>query len=233
MEKIVNMCESGLNKLTAAEIINRCDHTLLKVTATESDIFETIDKAIKYNAASACIPSCYVKSAAAYARGRVKICTVIGFPCGYSTTECKVFETAEAVKNGADEIDMVVNVGELKAKNYGYVLNEIKNVKAACGEKVLKVIIETCFLTESEKIEACKIVSEAKADFIKTSTGFGSAGAVLSDVKLMREHCSATIKIKAAGGISSIAEAREFLSVGADRIGASRLIKEIEEKNKA
>lgn len=231
MEKNVNMCENGFNELSDGEILNRCDHTLLKVTATKNDILKTIDQAIKYNAASACIPPCYVKDAADYARGRVKICTVIGFPCGYSTTECKVFEAAEAVKNGADEIDMVINVGELKAKNYGCVLNEISKVKAACGEKVLKVIVETCFLTESEKIEACKIVSEAKADFIKTSTGFGTAGATINDVKLMREFCDKNIKIKAAGGIGSIAEAREFLSAGADRIGASRLIKEIEEKS--
>ena len=218
------------SSLSAAEVIEKCDHTLLKVTAEKSDIFKIIDQGIKYNAASVCIPPCYVKNAFGYAKGRIKICTVIGFPSGYSTTASKVFETEDAVENGADEIDMVINVGELKAKNYDYVLNEIKAVKSACGGKILKVIIETCLLTDDEKIKACELVSAAKADFIKTSTGFSTAGATIADVKLMRRHCDKNVKIKAAGGISGIDEAREFLLAGADRIGASRLIKEAEEK---
>ena len=218
------------SSLSVAEIIKRCDHTFLKVTATKNDIFKTIDQGIKYSAASVCIPPCYVKNAFDYAKGRIKICTVIGFPNGYSTTASKVFEADEAAKNGADEIDMVINAGELKAKNYDYVLNEIKAVKAACGGKILKVIIETCLLTDAEKIKACELVSAAKADFIKTSTGFSTAGATVSDVKLMRRYCDKNIKIKAAGGIASIDQAREFLLAGADRIGSSRLIKEAEEK---
>lgn len=221
---------SGVLTPTDAEILKKCDHTLLKTSATESDILKIIDEGIKYGAASVCIPPCFVKKASDYSKGKIKICTVIGFPNGYSTTASKVFETADAVNNGADEIDMVINAGELKAENYGYVLDEIVSIKEACKGRVLKVIIETCLLTQAEKIKACELVSKAKADYIKTSTGFGSAGATIEDVKLMRKYCDKSVKIKAAGGIGSLAEAREFLLAGADRIGASRLIKEAEQK---
>lgn len=209
-------------------VLSRCDHTLLAVTATKEQILQTVRQGIAYKTASVCIPPCYVAEAARCARGRVKICTVIGFPNGYSSSEVKVFETAEAVKSGADEIDMVINVGELKAKNYEYVLGEINAVKKACGEKVLKVIIETCLLSEEEKIAACNIVSRSNADYIKTSTGFAGGGATLEDVRLLREHCDKKIKVKAAGGVSGLESALQFLAAGADRIGTSRVVKEVE-----
>ena len=206
------------------EILTYCDHTLLVQGATESDIFSLIDDGIKYGCASVCIPPSLVGRAAGYAEGRIKICTVIGFPNGYSTTAVKVFETEEAVASGADEIDMVINVGALKEKRYADILAEINAVKAACSGKTLKVIIETCLLTEEEKIKMCEIVSESDADFIKTSTGFSTGGATREDVRLFSEHIRGK-KIKAAGGISSIRDAEEFISLGAERLGTSRIVK--------
>lgn len=207
------------------EILSKCDHTLLLQTAKWEDIQALIDDAIKYGTASVCIPPCFVKRAANYADGRMKICTVIGFPNGYATTRTKLFETEDALRQGADEIDMVVNIGEVKAGHYDAVLDEIKILKAACGKKILKVIIETCLLTEDEKKEMCRIVSLAGADYIKTSTGFSTAGATVADIKLFKENVSEGIKIKAAGGISTIEDAEEFIKLGADRLGTSRIVK--------
>lgn len=211
-------------------ILNATDHTLLKQDAVWTDIEEIIDDGIKYSTASVCIPPAFVKKAAEYARGRVKICTVIGFPNGYNTTNTKVFETEDAVKNGADEIDMVINIGLLKEKNYEAVLDEIKAVRAACKNKILKVIIETCLLTEQEKQKMCEIVGLSGADFIKTSTGFGSGGATAEDIKLFKEYCPPHLKIKAAGGIRSLENAKEFLNLGANRLGTSRIVKIIKDK---
>ena len=180
---------------------------------------------MKFGTASVCIPAAYVKRAKEYVGDRLAICTVIGFPNGYSTTATKVYETADAIKNGADEIDMVINVGMLKDKMYAEIFDEIKAIKAACGEKILKVIIETCLLTDEEKIKMCKIVSEAGADYIKTSTGFSTAGATPEDVKLFAEHVAPGVKIKAAGGIASLDDAEEFIRLGASRLGTSRIVK--------
>jgi len=207
------------------EILSKCDHTLLSQTATWEDIKAVIDDGIEYGTASVCIPPSFVRRAAGYAEGRVKICTVIGFPNGYSTTKTKLFETNDALAAGADEIDMVVNIGEVKAGHYGAVLDEIKILKAACGRKVLKVIIETCLLTEEEKIKMCETVSEAGADFIKTSTGFSTGGATFADIELFKKHVSPEIKIKAAGGISSLEDAEKFIELGASRLGTSRVVK--------
>ncbi len=207
------------------EILGVCDHTLLLQTATWEEIKALLDDAITYKTASVCIPPCYVKQAADYAAGRMAICTVIGFPNGNCTTACKVFETRDAIENGADEIDMVINVGQLRAGNEAYVLNEIKEIKAACGDRILKVIIETCLLTREEKITMCRLVTEAGADFIKTSTGFSTAGATFEDVALFAEHVGKGVKIKAAGGISSIEDAEKFISLGASRLGTSRIVK--------
>ena len=207
------------------EILGLCDHTLLLQTATWEEIKALLDDAITYKTASVCIPPCYVKQAADYAAGRMAICTVIGFPNGNCTTACKVFETRDAIENGADEIDMVINVGQLRAGNEDYVLNEIKEIKAACGDRILKVIIETCLLTREEKITMCRLVTEAGADFIKTSTGFSTAGATFEDVALFAEHVGEGVKIKAAGGISSIEDAEKFISLGASRLGTSRIVK--------
>ncbi len=212
------------------DILSRCDHTLLSVTATWEEIKAIVDDGIAYHTASVCIPSCFVKEAKEYAGGRVAICTVIGFPNGYSTKEAKVFETADAVKNGADEIDMVINIGDLKAKNYAKIQDEIIAVKSACNGKILKVIIETCLLTEDEKIKMCEIVTNAKADFIKTSTGFSKAGATREDVALFKKHVGAGVKIKAAGGISSLRDAEDFIALGADRLGTSRIVKIVKEE---
>ncbi len=192
------------------------------------DIQDILSKC--YHTASVCIPSCFVKEAKEYAGGRVAICTVIGFPNGYSTKEAKVFETADAVKNGADEIDMVINIGDLKAKNYAKIQDEIIAVKSACNGKILKVIIETCLLTEDEKIKMCEIVTNAKADFIKTSTGFSKAGATREDGALFKKHVGAGVKIKAAGGISSLRDAEDFIALGADRLGTSRIVKIVKEE---
>ncbi len=198
------------------------DHTLLKQQATWEDIRAICDEALEYGTASVCIPPCYVRRAAEYLAGRLPVCTVIGFPNGNSTTACKVFEAKEAVENGAEEIDMVINIGELKAGNSAYVLEEIKAIKAAIGDKILKVIIETCLLTEEEKIEMCRIVTESGADFIKTSTGFSTAGATPEDVALMRKYSGPQVQVKAAGGISCLEDAVRFLELGASRLGTSR-----------
>ncbi len=213
------------------EILNHCDHTLLKQEATWDQIKEIADDGMKYNTASICIPPCYIKRAKEYVGDKLQLCTVIGFPNGNMTTATKVFETKDALANGADEIDMVINIGELKAKNYDYILNEIKEIKAACGNNILKVIIETCLLTDEEKIKMCELVTEAKADYIKTSTGFSTAGATFADIELFAKHIGPNVKMKAAGGIGSIADAEKFMSLGADRLGTSRIVKIVKEEN--
>lgn len=208
-----------------ATILSAVDHTVLSVTATWEDIKALCDDAIAYGAASACIPPSYVKKAVEYVDGRLPICTVIGFPNGYTTTAAKCFETAEAVQNGADEIDMVINLGWLKDGRFDLILEEIKAVKAACDTRLLKVIVEACLLDEAEKIKMCEIVSEAGADFIKTSTGFSTGGATKEDVALFAKHIKPHVKIKAAGGISTISDAEDFLRLGAKRLGTSRVVK--------
>lgn len=210
------------------DILKKVDHTLLTQTATWDEIRKILDGGIKYEAASACIPASYVKQAAEYVNGRLPICTVIGFPNGYSTTAVKVFETKDAIANSAQEIDMVINIGHLKDKKYQEIENEIRQMHEACDGKILKVIIETCLLTEEEKIKMCEIVTRAGAEYIKTSTGFSTAGATFADVKLMREHVGEHVKVKAAGGISSFDDAEEFIRLGADRLGTSRLVKMME-----
>ncbi len=214
------------------EILSKCDHTLLSQTATEAQIKDLYDDGIKYGTASVCIPSCYVKEAKKYVGDRLKICTVIGFPNGYSTPASKCFEASNAVENGADEVDMVINVGKVKEGNYDYILKEINAVKAACKGRVLKVIIETCLLTTEEKIKMCKVVSESGADYIKTSTGFSTAGATFDDIKLFAENVSPRVKIKAAGGISSLEDAEKFIQLGASRLGTSRVVKIVKEQEK-
>lgn len=211
--------------MTQKEILSMVDHTLLLQTATWEEIKVICDDGIKYETASVCIPTCYVKQAKDYMGDKCKVCTVIGFPNGNYTTEVKVFETKDALANGADEIDMVINVGMLKAGEYDYVLNEIKAIKEACGEHILKVIIETCLLTDEEKIKMCEIVTAAGADFIKTSTGFSTAGATFADVELFAKYVGPEVKIKAAGGISSMADAEKFIELGATRLGTSRIVK--------
>lgn len=206
-------------------ILSKCDHTLLAQTATWDDIKAICDDGMKYQTASVCIPPCYVKKAKEYVGDKLAICTVIGFPNGYNTTTVKEFETKDALKNGADEIDMVINIGALKAGDDEYVLNEIKTLKKACGNKILKVIIETCLLTDEEKIKMCRIVTEAGADFIKTSTGFSKAGATFADIKLFSKNIGEGVKMKAAGGISSMDDAEEFIRLGAERLGTSRIVK--------
>lgn len=208
-----------------SEILKHVDHTLLLQTATWEEIRQICDDAIKYQTASVCIPPSYVKQAEEYMQGQIPVCTVIGFPNGYMTTKAKEFETKDAIANGASEIDMVINIGWLKDKKYELIEEEIRVLKAACGEKILKVIIETCLLAEEEKIKMCEIVAKAGADYIKTSTGFSSAGATFDDVKLFAEHVAPNVKIKAAGGISSLEDAEKFLLLGADRLGTSRIIK--------
>jgi len=209
------------------EILSHCDHTLLAQTATWEDIRAVCDDGIKYGTASVCIPPCYVRQAKEYVGDRLAICTVIGFPNGYNTTTVKCFETREAIAMGADEIDMVINIGKLRAGLDGEVLEEIRDVKAACGGKILKVIIETCLLSEDEKIRMCHIVTDAGADYIKTSTGFSTSGATQADVALMGIHVGANVRVKAAGGISSLADAEAFLKLGADRLGTSRVVKAV------
>lgn len=207
------------------EILKRCDHTLLSQSATREDIFALIDDAVKYETASVCIAPSMVRAAAAYAEGRVKICTVIGFPNGYSTTATKIFEARCAVTDGADEVDMVINIGMLKECRYEEILTEINGIKGIIGDRILKVIIETCLLTKEEKIKMCEIVSESDADYIKTSTGFSAAGATPDDIALFAHHIKNGKKIKAAGGISSIEDAERFVELGADRLGTSRIVK--------
>lgn len=217
------------------DILKRVDHTLLAVDATWEEIKAICDDGIKYGTASVCIPASYVKRAAEYVEGKVKICTVIGFPSGYSTEASKCFEAADAVINGADEVDMVINVGWLKDGLYDKVLHEIKSVRAEIDSVksgiILKVIIETCLLTDEEKIKMCEIVSESGADYIKTSTGFSRGGATFDDIKLFKAHVAPQLKIKAAGGISSIADAEEFINLGADRLGTSRIVKIVKSEN--
>lgn len=207
------------------ELLSYVDHTLLGQAATWSDIREILDDGIKYGAASVCIPASYVKQASEYVENKIPICTVIGFPNGYNTTAVKVFETKDAIKNGASEIDMVINIGHVKDGKYNEIENEIHQIHEACNGKILKVIIETCLLTEEEKIKMCEVVTNAGAEFIKTSTGFSTSGATFEDVKLMKEHVGKNVKIKAAGGISSFDDAEEFIRLGASRLGTSRLIK--------
>ena len=207
------------------EILSKVDHTLLSQTATFDDIKTLCDDAIKYGVASVCISPTYVKRAKEYAGNEMKICTVIGFPNGYNTTEVKVFETIDAIKNGADEIDMVINLGWVKDGKFDLILDEIKKIKAACGKRILKVIIETCLLSEEEKIKMCKVVTEAGADFIKTSTGFSKSGATFEDIKLFAENVGENVRIKAAGGISSLPDAEKFISLRASRLGTSRIVK--------
>ena len=212
------------DKMELKEILTHVDHTLLKQESTWGQIKAICDDGIKFNTASVCIPPSYVKECAEYCGDRLKICTVIGFPNGYNTTACKVFETADAVKNGADEIDMVINIGWLKDKRYGDILNEIKEIKKACNGKLLKVIIETCLLTDEEKIKMCDLVTQAGADYIKTSTGFSTGGATFEDIKLFSENIGENVKMKAAGGIKSLDDAEKFLSLGAERLGTSRIV---------
>jgi len=206
-------------------IFEKVDHTLLTQTATWEEIKQICDDAITYQTASVCIPPSYVKRAKEYVKDRMAVCTVIGFPNGYNTTAVKVFETKDAIQNGADEIDMVINIGDLKDRNYDAIESEIKQIKQACGNKILKVIIETCLLTEEEKIKMCEIVSKAGADYIKTSTGFSKGGATFEDVALFAKHVGKDVKIKAAGGISSFDDAEKFIELGALRLGTSRIVK--------
>ena len=207
------------------EILSKADHTLLIQTATWNEIKAICDDAIQYKTASVCIPPSYVKKAKEYVGNKMQVCTVIGFPNGYNTTACKVFETKDAIENGADEIDMVINIGWVKDKEYEAVKNEIAELKKVCDTKILKVIIETCFLTQEEKIKMCQVVTEAGADFIKTSTGFGGAGATPEDVRLFSQNIGEQVKIKAAGGISTLEDAEKFIELGAERLGTSRIIK--------
>lgn len=212
------------------EILSKVDHTLLKQESTWQQIKEICDDGIKYETASVCIPPSFVKQASDYVEGRLPICTVIGFPNGYNTTAVKCTETEDAVTNGADEIDMVINIGWVKEGLYEKVLAEINEVKKACHGKLLKVIVETCLLTTDEKIKITEIVSRSDADFIKTSTGFSTSGATFEDVEIFAKHVSNGTRIKAAGGISSIADAEKFIELGADRLGTSRIVKIVKEK---
>ena len=211
--------------MTEHEILKRCDHTLLKPECTWEQIQALCDDGIRFKCASVCIPASYVQRANEYVGDRLKICTVIGFPNGYSTTAVKVFEAEDAIRNGAEEIDMVVNVGWVKDQRWDDILNELKVVKLACQGHILKVIIETCLLTDAEKIKLCELVSQSGADFIKTSTGFSTGGATREDVKLLRSHVAPTVKVKAAGGIRTLEDARDFIKLGADRLGTSAVVK--------
>jgi len=211
-------------------ILGAVDHTLLSQTATLGEIYSLCDEAINYQTASVCIPPFYVKAANEYCGGRMAVCTVIGFPNGYQTTETKVFETINAIENGADEIDMVIPICALRDGRNDYVLDEIQRIRAVCEDKILKVIIETCLLTEEEKIRMCNIVTQAKADFIKTSTGFSTGGATREDLLLFKKHIGPEVRIKAAGGIKSLAVAEDFLDIGASRLGTSSIIKLIRQE---
>ena len=211
--------------MTQKEMLTHVDHTLLTQTATWDEIRQILDDAMKYKVASACIPASYVKEASDYVDGKLAICTVIGFPNGYDTTASKVFMAKDAINNGASEVDLVINIGWLKDKRYDELEAEIREIKEAVGDKLLKVIIETCLLTDEEKIKMCEIVTKAGADYIKTSTGFSKAGATFEDIKLFSEHVGKNVRIKAAGGISSLEDAYKFLELGADRLGTSRIVK--------
>lgn len=215
------------------EILKHVDHTLLLQGATWEEIRQICDDGIKYQTASVCIPPCYVKKASEYVQGKVAICTVIGFPNGNMTTKTKEFETKDAIENGADEIDMVINIGWLKDRKYKDVEQEIRTLKEACGDRILKVIIETCLLTEEEKIKMCELVTNAGADYIKTSTGFSTGGAIFDDIRLFAKHVGEGVKIKAAGGISSMDDAEKFLALGADRLGTSRIVKIVKKEEGA
>ncbi len=207
------------------DILGKVDHTLLDVTATWDDIKNLCDDAMKYQTASVCIPSAYVREAANYVEGKIAICTVIGFPNGYNTQAVKVFEATDAITNGASEIDMVINVGFLKSGRYEEVCDEIRAIKNACGSRVLKVIVETCLLTQEEKVKVCELVTKAGADYIKTSTGFSKAGATKEDVSLFAQNIGENVKIKAAGGIRSLDDAKAFIDLGAERLGTSAIVK--------
>jgi len=215
-----------------SEILKKCDHTLLRVDCTSEEIRALCDQAIRYRCASVCIPPCHVAGAKRYVGDRLKICTVIGFPNGYMTSAAKAFEAADAVKNGADEIDMVINLSMVKDGCWVDVANDIRAVREAAKDKILKVIIECCLLTDEEKIHLCKVVSDCGADFIKTSTGFSRGGATREDVQLLRENSPHTLKVKAAGGIASLQDAEDFISLGADRLGTSRVVKLAMEQEK-
>lgn len=217
-------------EMDVKEILAKVDHTLLAQTATWEEIRQICDDGMKYQTASVCIPPSYVAQAKEYVKDKLAICTVIGFPNGYMTTAVKEFETKDAIKNGADEIDMVINIGWVKDKKFDLVEEEIRTLKAACGEKILKVIIETCLLTEQEKIKMCEIVTRAGADFIKTSTGFSKTGATFADIEIFASHVGEGVKIKAAGGISSMDDAEKFIFLGADRLGTSRIVKIVKEE---
>lgn len=211
--------------MKSEEILKHVDHTLLSQTATWEEIKVICDDAMEYHTASVCIPPSYVSQVKEYVKNRMAVCTVIGFPNGYNTTKVKEYETADALEQGADEIDMVINLGWMKDKKYDLIEQEIKALKMICGDKILKVIIETCLLTDEEKIKMCEIVTRAGADFIKTSTGFSTAGATFEDVKIFAAHVGSEVKIKAAGGIASLEDAKQFLELGASRLGTSRIIK--------
>lgn len=213
--------------MNITEIVRRVDHTLLAQTAAWEEIKEICDDAMRFGTASVCIPPSYVKQAKEYVGNRMAVCTVIGFPNGYNTTAVKAFETKDALENGADEIDMVINIGWVKDKKYENVENEIRCLKEICGDRILKVIIETCLLTEEEKIKMCQIVTDAGADYIKTSTGFSKAGATFEDISLFAKHIGENVKMKAAGGISGVEDAEHFIELGADRLGTSRIIKSL------
>ena len=213
------------HRLTQKEILSKVDHTLLTQTATWDEIRAICDDAVIYGTASVCIPPSFVRKAKEYVGDKMKICTVIGFPNGYSTSEVKVFETRQALKDGADEIDMVISIGTVKEGKYDRVLKEIRDIKAVCGSHILKVIIETCLLTDEEKINLCHVVTDSGADYIKTSTGFGGGGATFEDVKLFAENIGPGVKIKAAGGIASMEDAEKFIELGASRLGTSRIVK--------
>ncbi len=214
--------------INVEKILSKCDHTLLSQTATWEQIKKICDEGMQYSTASVCIPPSYVKQAKEYVGDKLAICTVIGFPNGYNTTAVKVFETKDAIANGADEIDMVINIGKLRQGLDKEVEEEIRQIKGACGEKILKVIVETCLLSEDEKLRTCKIVTAAGADYIKTSTGFSTAGATLADVKLMYENVGKGVLVKAAGGISGLKDAENFLNEGASRLGTSRVVKAVQ-----
>ena len=218
--------------MNVKDILSACDHTLLKVDAKWSDIQKVLDDGIKYLVASACIPPCFVKRAKDYVGDKLKICTVIGFPNGYNTTESKVYETVCAISDGADEIDMVVNIGDVKDGNFKNISDEIAKVRCACEGKILKVIIETCLLTDAEKVKLAEIVVDKKADYVKTSTGFSSYGATFYDVELLKKTVGKKAKVKASGGITSIADATRFIELGASRLGTSKIVKIIAEKEK-
>ena len=209
------------------EILAKCDHTLLRQTASWEEIRTLCDEGLRYGCASVCIPACYVARAAEYVEGKLPICTVIGFPNGYDTTEAKCFMAADAVQNGAEEIDMVINLGWVKDRQWDALLDEIRDVKAACRGKLLKVIVEACLLTEEEKVRLCEIVTQAGADYIKTSTGFGGGGATREDVALFAQHIGPGVKIKAAGGIATLQDAQDFLELGASRLGTSRVVQAV------